>query len=237
MAWHFDPFTHTPGEPSAIVGYLRKWSYSTGVGDWWDDTNQVFASAPTQADVEVAMAEDPSAKGLYFGSTSADLTNTYTGYILEVIRDQTTDEALGSTAIPNPKVFYCRNGVKQGAGEALTTLSPDLVGPARLWFARHDFVICREIVECTTSDTAVYAMDFSKAINEGASISSVSSVSDTSGNALPASLATVSKDKMQVHFTVSASDLTANLTYTMLVTVVTTDGDTIARSGTLKCVS
>ena len=237
MAWHFNPFTHTPGEPSAIVGYLRKWSYSSGVGDWWDDTNQLFASAPAQADVEVAMAEDPAAKGLYFGSTSTDLTNTYTGHILEVIRDQTTDEALGSTAVPNPKIFYCRNGIKQSSVEALTVLSPDTIGPPRLWTARHDFVECREIVECTTSDIAAYAMDFSKAFNEGTSISSVSSVSDISGNSLTTSGLTLSKDKTQAHFTVTGSDLTANLTYQMKVTVVTTDGDTFARVGILKCVS
>ena len=116
-------------------------------------------------------------------------------------------------------------------------MSPDVVGPARLWIARHDFQECREIVECTTSDTAVYAMDFSAAINMDAVIATVVSVSDTSGNSLTTSGVSVAKSKTQVHFTVTSSDLAADTTYNMLATITTTDGDTFGRTGLLKCVS
>lgn len=245
MAYHFDPFTHTPGEPADVVGHIRKWSYSTGAGDYWDDTNQVFAAAVSAADRDVAMAEDPSGDGIYYGATSADLTSTYTGHVQETILVLPTREALVSTAHPNPKIFYCRNGIKQSVVESVTPLSPDVVGPSRLWHARHDFMECREVHECTTNDTAVYAMDFERVLNHGrefrdrpaAAISSISSVTDISGNSLTTSGATVAKDQIQVHFTISASDLTADTVYQLRVTVTTTDGDTFGRVGVLKCVS
>jgi len=114
-------------------------------------------------------------------------------------------------------------------------MDADPVASSRTWKARTDRITSREIVEVTTADTAVYAMDFSAVLSPGTSISTADSVVDQSANALTTSSVALSQDKMAVHFTVTASDLTVDTTYTMRATMTTTDGVTIARQGTLRC--
>ena len=113
-------------------------------------------------------------------------------------------------------------------------MDADPVGKARTWKARYDRALCREVIEVTTQDTAVYSMDFSAMLSPGTSLLTADSVTDTSGNTLTTSELTLSQDKMSVHFTITASDLTADTTYAIRATTTTTDGLTFARTGTLR---
>ena len=204
-------------------------------GQIWDAVAGAWDAYLTAdiADYDIALTELGTASQIYTGTFPATIE---AGSYWVHYRDQAGGApAETDTIVATDRVEWSGSGLLSRASWA--NISPDTIGPARMWTARHDFVECREIVECTTSDTAAYGMEFSKAFNEGTSIASVSSVSDISGNSLTTSGLTLSKDKTQAHFTVTGSDLTANLTYQMKVTVVTTDGDTFARVGILKCVS
>ena len=210
-------------------------------GQIWDAVAGAWDAYLTAdiADYDIALTELGTASQIYTGTFPATIE---AGSYWVHYRDQAGGApAETDTIVATDRVEWSGSGLLSRASWA--NISPDTIGPARMWTARHDFVECREIVECTTSDTAAYGMDFSKAVNQDgdgkpiASIASVSSVSDISGNSLPATNLTVSKNKMEVHFTVTGSDLTATLTYQMKVTVVTTDGDTFARVGILKCVN
>lgn len=220
--------THTTGQTVYAQVFDETGQVWDAVAGAWDP----YATGAID-DYDISLTELGTASQVYTGTFPATIE---AGSYWVHYRDQAGGSVAESdTIISTARVEWNGSGLQSRASWA--NMSPDIVGPPRLWIARHDFVECREIVECTTSDTAVYAMDFSAAINGDAVIATAVSVSDTSGNSLSTSGLSIAKSKTQVHFSVSSSDLTADTTYNMLVTITTTDGDQFGRVGLLKCVS
>ena len=181
------------------------------------------------ATYDIAMTEAGTASQVFVGSFPAAVAGTYTVTYWRRVGGSPaeTDTFIGAERIEwNGTVLLPRS--------AWALVSADPVSKARTWTARHDAVTCREIVEVTTQDTAVYAMDFSAMLNPGTALATATSVTDTSGNALPTSVVALSLDRKSIHFTVTASDLASDTSYSMRATTTTTDGTIFARIGTLK---
>ena len=103
-----------------------------------------------------------------------------------------------------------------------------LLGDGSDWYAPN-------VLTLASNFSGVVAMDFSNVLNPGTGVSSVSSVTDLSGNSLTASTLLPSQDRNAAHFTVS--NLVAGTRYELLVTIGTSDGQTISGRGTLRCES
>lgn len=103
-----------------------------------------------------------------------------------------------------------------------------LLGDGSDWYAPN-------VLTLASNFSGVVAMDFSNVLNPGTGVSSVSSVTDLSGNNLTASTLLPSQDRNAAHFTVS--NLVAGTRYELLVTIGTSDGQTISGRGTLRCES
>lgn len=103
-----------------------------------------------------------------------------------------------------------------------------LLGDGSDWYAPN-------VLTLASNFSGVVAMDFSNVLNPGTGVSSVSSVTDLSGNNLTASTLLPSQDRNAAHFTVS--NLVAGTRYDLLVTIGTSDGQTISGRGTLRCES
>lgn len=103
-----------------------------------------------------------------------------------------------------------------------------LLGDGSDWYAPN-------VLTLASNFSGVVAMDFSNVLNPGTGVSSVSSVTDLSGNSLTASTLLPSQDRNAAHFTVS--NLVAGTRYDLLVTIGTSDGQTISGRGTLRCES
>lgn len=74
-------------------------------------------------------------------------------------------------------------------------------------------------------------MDFTKVLNAAASVATVTSVIVGSGSSLTASSTAIDGTKRQVHFDVTAASTGDRL---MVVTITTTDGQTIVGEGHLE---
>lgn len=202
------------------------------VGTIWNGTALEAYLTANIANYDVAMTEQGTASQLYAGTFPA-------AAVAGVYRVSYWDRVGGAPAetdtyIDTEWIEWSGSVLLPRAAWALVDVDP--VAKARTWFARTDNATCREIVEVTTQDTAVYSMDFSLPgmLNPDTSILTADSVTDTSALNLTTSNVVLSQDRMAIHFTVTASDLTASSTYTMRCTVTTTDGITIARVGTLR---
>ena len=103
-----------------------------------------------------------------------------------------------------------------------------LLGDGSDWYAPN-------VLTLASNFSGVVAMDFSNVLNPGTGVSSVTSVTDLSGNSLTASTLLPSQDRNAAHFTVS--NLVAGTRYDLLVTIGTSDGQTISGRGTLRCES
>lgn len=222
-----------------MAGELQR-RYTTGqtvyahvrsaVGTIWNGTALEAYLTANVATYDVTMTEQGTASQLYVGTfPAAAAAGTYQVTYWEQVGGSPAET---DTYIATEVVEWTGSVLLPRAAWALVDADP--VAKARTWVARSDRVICRETVEVTTQDTAVYAMDFSEVLNPGTSLSTAGSVTDISANALPASKVEKSLDQMALHFTVTASDITADTTYSMRATVTTTDGITIARIGTLR---
>ena len=103
-----------------------------------------------------------------------------------------------------------------------------LLGDGSDWYAPN-------VLTLASNFSGVVAMDFSNVLNPGTGVSSVSSVTDLSGNSLTVSTLLPSQDRNAAHFAVS--NLVAGTRYDLLVTIGTSDGQTISGRGTLRCES
>lgn len=212
---------------TAQTVYAQKRS---AVGTIWNGTALEAYLTANIANYDIAMVEQGTASQIYVGTfPPTAVPGTY--------RLTYWDQAGGSPAesdtyIGTETLEWSGSLLLPRAAWALVDVDP--VAKARTWVARTDKVVCREIVEVTTQDTAVYAMDFSEMLNPATSILTADSVVDQSPNVLTTSSVVLSQDKMAIHFTVTGSDLIAATDYSMRCTVTTTDGITIAREGTLR---
>ena len=121
---------------------------------------------------------------------------------------------------------------------AIAGITPDppsvsVVSPLRTWhiLAEAESGRSGNIVSLIAGTTATLAMNFSDFLNPGTGISSVTSVTDLSGNALVPTDLLPSQDRQAAHFEVTG--LTAGLAYELKVTVATSDGDTLVGIGWL----
>lgn len=111
--------------------------------------------------------------------------------------------------------------------------SPVLVAGQRTWFVERGTEGDRapQIVSLSTQTQGTVAMDFADSMNPGTSISAVSSVTDVSGT-LPAPVVAnllPSQNGMAAHFDLQS--LAAGSRYEFLVTIVTTDQQTLTGKG------
>jgi hypothetical protein len=109
-----------------------------------------------------------------------------------------------------------------------TPVSADVVDDSRTWFAT-DYR-ARNIV--SVAENFEGTLSLMPDINPGSAISSVTSVSITGAATVTATELTTNRARTRAQFTVPA--LTAAGTYTVVVTVTTTDSQTIPTTATLK---
>ncbi len=204
----------------------------SAVGTIWNGTALEAYLTANIATYDIAMAEQGTGSQLFVGTfPAAAVAGTYRITYWEQLGGSPAES---DTYISTETLEWTGAVLLPRAAWALVDSDP--VAQARTWMARHDRVLCREVVEVTTQDTATYAMDFSGpgVLNPKTSLLTADSVTDTSGNALTTSSVVLSQDKMSIHFTVTGSDLTAATTYDMRATVTATDGLVLARVGTLR---
>lgn len=204
----------------------------SAVGTIWNGTALEAYLTANIATYDVAMIEQGTASQMHVGTFPATaVAGTYQVTYWERVGGSPAET---DTYIATEVVEWNGSILLPRAAWALVDSDP--VSMARTWTARTDQVTCREIVEVTTQDTAVYAMDFSLpgVLNPKTSLLTADSVTDESGNALTTSKVVLSQNKMAVHFTVTGSDLAADTTYSMRATTTATDGLVFARIGTLK---
>lgn len=108
------------------------------------------------------------------------------------------------------------------------------VSPLRTWVVSRDAeeAFASNIIVVSADSIVVLAMDFSQLLNEGTSITAVSTVEDISGNGLVASELAPSQDKMKAHFKVSPT--LEGVRHELKVTISTTDEQTITATGVLR---
>jgi len=202
----------------------------SSVGTIWNGTALEAYVTANIATYDVTMTEQGTASQMHVGTFPATaVAGTYQVSYWERVGGSPLET---DTYIATEVVEWTGSVLLPRAAWALVDADP--VSAARTWTARTDKVTCREIVEVTTQDTAVYAMDFTELLNPGTSLLTADSVTDTSSNTLVTSSVVLSQDKTSVHFTVTASDLAVDTEYTMRATTRTTDGTIFARIGTLK---
>lgn len=120
--------------------------------------------------------------------------------------------------------------------DAAATLVADDVEPSRTWrFAasRRDALTADNVVTLHASDGQTCAMDFDNVLNDGSTVSSITSVTDQLGDTtITLSNTRLTEDRSKV--LVDIAGLTTATDYQILFIVVSTDGQTIARVGTLQ---
>lgn len=89
-----------------------------------------------------------------------------------------------------------------------------------------------QIITMTAGAAGTLAMDFVGQLNPDTGVSSVDTVTDTSGNGLVPTNLLPSQDRRRAHFDVTG--LTAGLRYDLKVTVTTSDGQTLTGRGILR---
>lgn len=108
------------------------------------------------------------------------------------------------------------------------------VATARTWVVLGDGEdsYATNVITLPSGASVTLAMDFSGVLNPGTGVSSVTSVTDLSGNALVATSLAPSQDRRKAHFVVSG--MTAGTRYELRVNVATTDSQTLTARGTLR---
>jgi hypothetical protein len=213
-------------------------------GQAWDTTGTPAYETYTTArgDYDIALTE-VSGTGLYRGSlpSSAGL-HRYTIYLQAGGSPSATDDV----AIAEGDVYFDLTDLGDAAiADALsgidggTVISPVVVDKNHTWmFANPERMTAANYVTEVIGFDGVLAMDFSEALKERqATILSVATPTVTALDAAdddePAvSATTVSQSKKQVHMTFDADGSDAG-SYTISVTVTTTDGYQITRKGRL----
>lgn len=175
-------------------------------------TDKIGATVPTVADIPTA--------GVIAAQVDSVLTTNHPGNWAgggdATLAKQNQILAAVAGIVPSPPSVVYVSGARTWT----------LLGDGSDWYAPN-------VLTLASNFAGVVAMDFSNVLNPGTGVSSVSSVVDQSGNALTASSLLPSQDRNAAHFTISS--LTANTRYDLLVTIQTSDGQTISGRGTLRC--
>jgi hypothetical protein len=108
------------------------------------------------------------------------------------------------------------------------------VASARRWnlYGDGEDNYATNVITLPSGGSVVLAMDFSRILNPGTGVSSVSSVTDLSGNNLVPTGLLPSQDRRAAHFT--CAGMTAGSRYELKVVIQTTDGQTISGRGRLR---
>jgi len=143
----------------------------------------------------------------------------------------------GSGSITGTTLDTAIGNVEGGGGGGGGTISPDDVSPGRTWkFASRQQVIAPNKVIETTHFIGVVAMDFSRALNPGQTIHSVTdAILEASAPADTEPVineSAVSPDKLAAHVTLDCTEADIGR-HTMTVKILTTDGQVIFRRGVL----
>lgn len=176
------------------------------------NTDKIGATVPTVADIPTAAVIASQVNTVLTTNHPGDWAAGGTATLAK--QDQILAAVAGIVPSP-PSVVYV-------SGARTWTL----LGDGSDWYAPN-------VLTLASNFAGVVAMDFSNVLNPGTGVSSVSSVVDQSGNSLTASSLLPSQDRNAAHFTISG--LTANTRYDLLVTIQTSDGQTISGRGTLRC--
>lgn len=214
-------YASTPGQTLAVS--VRKIIQATRLnGDWWNDTTGAFqVGQPAFADV-IQLTEGTGVNaGLYTGFSSAALS-TYTGPLRRTIH--TTTQTLDSVMV------FAANGIEIDA--VTSPPATIIVAEERTWRIDEGSSLAPNILTEPAGVSATLAMDFSAVLNPGTQLSSITSVIDTSAEALVPTNPRISQDALHAYFDVTG--LVDEKTYKLQVTVTTSDGNTLVRTGTLR---
>ena len=234
---------HTPyttGKTVAVT--LQQFNKATGqaTDNWWKETGSgsgawVAGASATAAERRIALT-DSNSYGSYSGGKTVAL-GTYTGWVKVYYWDVSITTAPLSTDL-----IYLLAGNQQDPPEQISTIvasgfspvSVYIVNADRTWVVERDAPVCRNVVWLAAGSLVTLAMDFSRIINPGAGLNSVTSVTDTTtGSAITIASSAVSQDRMKAHFQITGG-LVAGDTHSIKVIVTTTDGDTLIGVGTVK---
>lgn len=155
--------------------------------------------------------------GVYVATLDATDTDTL-GSLVLICHPTGARPFRAECEVLDEPVFDARGG---------SPVSADVVADERTWHA--DEYRARNIIEVKQNFAGTLAL--APDMNEGATISSVSAVSITGAATVTASDLTVNRARTMAHFTVPAMSTTG--TYTVVVTAVTVDGDTIPTTATM----
>jgi hypothetical protein len=108
------------------------------------------------------------------------------------------------------------------------------VAKARTWtlYGDGEDAYATNVITLPAGSSVVLAMDFSQILNPGTGVSSVTSVTDISGNGLVPTSLLPSQHRKSAHFT--CAGMTAGTRYELKVTIVTSDGQTMTGRGALR---
>ena len=190
---------------------------SHGSGDWNGDSDATLANQTT---IITAIAALPTASAI---STQVDT-------------DLTTAHGAGAWNEKSDATLANQTSILATIGGIVPDpVSANEVSCKRTWRVKdgNEDDRATQVITLTSGVDVTLAMDFSRALNPGTSISSVSAVTDISGNGLVPTNDLPSQDRKSAHFDVTG--LTANTRYELRATVVTTDGQTLIGRGVLQC--
>lgn len=203
---------------------IARWSSTAGevFTYFWNNVTEAWAISVTPPNDKIALSE--LATGDYYAH-SPNL-DEYTGWICLRIHDD--DDP--SDAIVKVENLYVVDGAYVALQE-MYELSTVVVTDSRTFRLPADGSDALNVISMETGSTATLAMDFGKVLNQAASLSAVSSVAVGTGSALTISNSVIDGTKTRVHFDVVASTSGDRV---IVVTVTTTDGQTIVGEGHLE---
>jgi hypothetical protein len=197
----------------------------TGLGDIWDEANQVWDSAPAAGDEKIPLTEGDAGSYSAFTVQMGD----FSGDIFIQIHDEDDSVvATGATRLVNG------TDLEEGA------VSDIVVSDGRTWrlMPSDDGDEAPNVITLDKGVTQTLAMRFGAngtwrgVLNPGTGLASVSTVTMT-GTAVPVDLLKVSQDRTSAHARFTC-DSTGERKVTF--TCTTTDGDTVKGQGTLVVV-
>ena len=205
---------------------VYRWSSTAGTGltHLWDDAAGEWDTIDNVASADAKIDLSEQFYGDYFAHT-ANL-DEYTGWITVTIHDD--DDA--NDAVQQITEMYIVDGAQVALPELYLQSSAIITGN-RTWKLPADGTDAPNIISVESGTTVTLAMDFTKVLNAAASVATVTSVIVGSGSSLTASSTAIDGTKRQVHFDVTAASTGDRL---MVVTITTTDGQTIVGEGHLE---
>lgn len=222
-------------EPQAIQGVVWR-------GDAYlvaDFTNSVWVAPPAVADPDAdnpwpadnLLAPYHEANQVLHQFSVADWIDADEWFLVAMY-----DEPTNGPQVTDQPINVGFKVVMEGtAGGGTTTIAADNVARERTYrFAiTNDTTVADNIVTLSSADRVTLAMEFKNVLNDGQDISSVVGVVEASG-LIQASNVAKTADSQKALFDVGTGMIDA-ADYQMIVTVLSTDGQTYARQGQIQC--